>query len=174
MGELYDRKGSIVGAIHAAPLGQRRLMEAFKRPCCLVRKEQLARVGPCLGRDGRGLEPEKTRAARCKAQVPPRGERVRAPVQRAVAALHGLNRQPVGGRLIGDAHRLGQGGEVCLMGQRDAQLIQVALQVLDRPIVKGLVQHAGSLLAMFGDDNGPTVARCVRMCQPGLVTGAGI
>ena len=78
-------------------------------------------VGPALGRDRAGFEPEKPGPARGEAPVSAHHQVAGRAIQRAVAALHRQNGDGIGGDPVPHAHALRQRGKVFRQGELQAQ-----------------------------------------------------
>ena len=105
---------------------------------------QLMRAGTAFGHGRHGLEPDQARAAFGETLIAAPGQLAGGAVFQTVGALHGLQRDAVGGGVLAQRQRLEQGRQILLHGQECAKLPSLLLDFLHGMIVILLVIHARS------------------------------
>ncbi len=100
-----DQTGVGAGAVLAARQGD----QPLERRQILLREQQLPRVRAGLGNNRHGFPPEQLGAASGEAGPAADRQLVGGPRERAVAALHRVDREAIAGGALADAER-GQGG----------------------------------------------------------------
>ncbi len=129
VGQLGHEDRVVVRAVRPARHFAGPLDQAGEPGLALPVQPELAGVRAPLRGHGDRLRPDQTGAAGGESRVAPKRQEARPAVRVAVAPLHRVDRQRVGGGQRADLHRLRQDGEVFarlqLDVQRRGQLVQV-------------------------------------------------
>ena len=139
MGCLHNDHRLKAVFLHAGLLDVRH--EFLERRKVFLVQPELARVGTALLHDRDRLCPDQSGAATGEAVIPPQGQCVRTAVRRAVAALHRLDGDRVGAGFTADLHFPAQHVHVFAQRQRNIQLVELGLQLIQLFVMKLLMFH---------------------------------